>query len=240
MIQKNEKNKVLKIIVAVIAIAAFVGLIIYLVPMMKNILTPEGRILFKEKLDSIGFAKVFVLFALQLIQILLVFIPGEPIEILSGMCFGTFWGSIFIYITVGITTTLVFFLVKKYGRAYVEKIFKKERLEKIEKSKFFKDSKNIELIMTILFVIPGTPKDLLVYLGGLLPIKPHRFILIATFARTPSIISSTLVGSSILNGGMKTSMIIYAITIVVAFAIILIVNKFDKNKVTKEAIDAMK
>ena len=85
-----------------------------------------------------------------------------------------------------------------------------------------------------------TPKDLLVYLGGLLPIKPLRFILISVFARTPSIISSTLVGSSILNGDIITSVIIYGITFLIAFVIIFIVNKFDKNKITKEAIEAMK
>ena len=85
----------------------------------------------------------------------------------------------------------------------MEQFFKKEKLDKIENSKFFRDSKNVELVMTILFIIPGTPKDLLVYLGGLLPIKPLRFILISTFARFPSVISSTLMGSSILKGNLK-------------------------------------
>lgn len=235
---KNKKIK--KIIITIIVIALFVSLIIYISPILKNLLTQEGRLLFKEKLDSLGFSKVLVLFALQVIQILLVFIPGEPLEILAGLCFGTFFGTIFVYISVGLVTALVFFIVRKYGRSYVEKVFKKEKLDKIENSKFFKNPKNIELVMLVLFLIPGTPKDLLVYLGGLLPIKPLRFILISVFARTPSIISSTLVGSSILNGDIITSVIIYGITFLIAFAIIFIVNKFDKNKITKEAIEAMK
>ena len=235
-----KNKKILKIIIGIIIIGILIGCIIYMAPIIKNLLTPEGRLVFKEKLDSLGFSKVLALFALQLIQILLVFIPGEPLEILAGLCFGTFWGTIFVYISVGLVTALVFFLVRKYGRSYVEKVFKKEKIDKIENSKFFKNPKNIELVMLVLFLIPGTPKDLLVYLGGLLPIKPLRFILISVFARTPSIISSTLVGSSILNGNIITSIIIYAITFLIAFAIIFVVNKFDKNKITKEAIDAMK
>lgn len=235
-----KNKKILKIIIAIIIIGILIGCIIYIAPIIKNLLSPEGRLVFKEKLDSLGFSKVLVLFALQLVQILLVFIPGEPLEILAGLCFGTFWGTIFVYISVGLVTALVFFLVRKYGRAYVEKVFKKEKIDKIENSKFFKNPKNIELVMLVLFLIPGTPKDLLVYLGGLLPIKPLRFILISVFARTPSIISSTLVGSSILNGDIITSIIIYAITFLIAFAIIFIVNKFDKNKITKEAMDAIK
>ena len=54
--------------------------------------------------------------------------------------------------------------------------------------------------MLILFLIPGTPKDLLVYLAGLLPINPVRFLLISTLARIPSVISSTLTGSTIITG----------------------------------------
>lgn len=240
MMKNNKKGKILKIVLTIASIALFVGLIIYLLPTIKGIVTPDGRIVFKEKLDSMGIGKFFVMLALQLAQILLVVLPGEPLEILSGMCFGTFWGTVFILGTVFMSTALIFFLVKKYGKSYVEQFFKKEKLDKIENSKFFRDSKNIELVMTILFIIPGTPKDLLVYLGGLLPIKPLRFILISTFARFPSVISSTLMGASILKGNLKMSILIYILTFVIAMVIIFILNKFDKNKVTKDAIDAIK
>ena len=94
--------------------------------------------------------------------------------------------------------------------------------------------------MTILFIIPGTPKDLLVYIGGLLPIKPVRFIMISTFARFPSVITSTLMGASILNGNIKFSIIVYVATFLITLLFIFIVNKLDKNKVASEAIKSMK
>lgn len=236
----KKKRKAIKIVLNILSIALFVGLIIYLLPMMKEILTPEGRIAFKERLDSMGPGKFWVMFLLEIAQILLVVLPGEPLEIMSGMCFGTFWGTVFIMVTVALTTSLIFYLVRRFGREYVEEFFKKEKLEKIENSKFFKDEKNIEIVMTILFIIPGTPKDLLVYLGGLLPIKPLRFVLISTFARFPSVITSTIVGSSILNGNIKSSIIIYVATFLITLAIIFIVNRFDKNKITRDAIKTMK
>ena len=238
--KNSKKSKILKTILTVASVGLFIGLIVYLWPTMKGIATPEGRLIFQEKLNSMGMGKFWVMLALQCAQILLVVLPGEPLEVLSGMCFGTFWGTVFILATVFATTSLIFYMVRKYGKSYLEQFFKKEKIEKIEHSKFFKNPKNIELVMTILFIIPGTPKDLLVYLGGLLPIKPSRFVLISTFARFPSVISSTLVGANILNGNVKMIILIYLITFLVAALVIFLVNKFDKNKITKEAIDVIK
>ena len=90
------------------------------------------------------------------------------------------------------------------------------------------------------FLIPGTPKDLLVYIGGLLPFKPIRFILISTFVRFPSVISSTIAGDNIATGNWKMMLITYGITFLVTGIIIFIVNRFDKNKTTKEALDVIK
>lgn len=236
----RNKRKIFKILLTILSLVLFVGLIIYLLPMMKGILTQDGRIAFKERLDGMGAGKFWIMFALEAAQILLVVLPGEPLEMLAGMCFGTIGGTIFIMTTVCFTTTIIFLLVRKFGRAYVEEFFKKDKLDKIENSKFFKNPKNIEIIMTILFIIPGTPKDLMVYLGGLLPIKPLRFIMISTFARFPSVITSTLMGASILNGNIKFSVIVYIVTFLITLIFIFIVNKFDKNNVTSEAIKSMK
>ena len=99
--------------------------------------------------------------------------------------------------------------------------------------------KNIELIMLILFLIPGTPKDLLVYIAALLPINPVRFIIISTVARIPSVLSSTLAGAHLLAGDWKATIVIYAVTFVLIGIIIFITNKYDKNKITKSVINSL-
>ena len=96
---------------------------------------------------------------------------------------------------------------------------------------------NTTATMLILFLIPGTPKDLLVYVAGLLPIKPLRFLIISTFARIPSIVSSTVAGSSIVEGNWKIGVVLYALIFIVVGVIIFIVEKNDKTKLTKEIID---
>ena len=116
----------------------------------------------------------------------------------------------------------------------------KEKVNKLENSKLFKDPQKIETVMALLFLIPGTPKDLLVYIGGLLPIKTSRFLALSTLLRFPSIISSTIAGDNLLKGQWKISALAYVITFIITFVVIYIVNKFDKNKVTEDVIKSVK
>lgn len=237
---RKSKVKIFKIILTLIVIAIFVGIIIYLFPVMKNLSTKEGQVAFKEKVDNSGIWGLMSLFGLQVAQIFLIIVPGEPIEILAGMCYGGFWGTVFIMVSAGIISTAIFFLVRKYGKKFVCDFCDEEKIEKIEKNKLFQNPTKIEMIMFILFLVPGTPKDLLVYISGLLPIKPSRFILISTFARFPSVITSTLAGENLAIGDWKMSIILYIAILSIVAIIIFIISKFDKDKITRDAINSIK
>lgn len=235
--KKKENIKVIRIITTILIIIILAIFLWKLAPFIKGLATKEGQIAFKEKIDSMGFGGIFLLFGVQILQILLVVLPGEPFEVLAGMCYGTWGGTLFITISVFITTTIIFFTVRKLGKKYLYNFFKKEKVDKIMKNKMLKNPRNLDMVLFILFFLPATPKDLIVYIGGLLPIKPLRFILISTFVRFPSVITSTMVGANITNGNWKTSLIIYGITFVVAALLMYLVSLKDKNK---EIIDIMR
>ena len=140
------------------------------------------------------------------------------------MCYGGLGGLIFVTASAFIISSVIFFMVRKLGKKFVYDFCDEEKVKKIE------------WIMIILFLIPGTPKDLLVYIAALLPIKPLRFILISTFARFPSVVSSTFAGDNLLEGNWQNSIIIYAVTFLLVGISIFIVNKLDKSKTTEEAL----
>ena len=190
----------------------------------------------KKKLVTHGIWGLLTLFGLQFAQIFLIILPGEPIEILAGMCYGGLGGLIFVIASAFIISSVIFFMVRKLGKKFVYDFCDEEKVKKIENSKIFKNPKKIEWIMIILFLIPGTPKDLLVYIAALLPIKPLRFILISTFARFPSVVSSTFAGDNLLEGNWQNSIIIYVVTFLLVGISIFIVNKLDKSKTTEEAL----
>lgn len=237
---KKQEVKVFKLTMTILAIAIIVGIIIYMFPVMRELSTKEGQLAFKEKVSSSGILGLLMLFALQVAQIFLIIIPGEPIEILAGMCYGPIWGTVFIMVSAGIISTIIFSLVRKYGKRFVYNFCDKEKVAKIENSKLFKNPNKIEMIMFILFLLPGTPKDLLAYIAGLLPINPVKFVLISVFARFPSIISSTLAGANLAVGDWKKSIVMYLSIVFVAIIVILIANKFDKDKLAEKAIKTIK
>ena len=237
---RKHKIKIFKIILLAIVVILLLGVIIYLFPVMKDLSTVEGQIAFKDKVGDSGIIGILTLFGLQVAQIFLIIVPGEPIEILAGMCYGSVGGTVFIMISAFIISTAIFFLVRKFGRKFVYDFCDKEKVKKIENHKLFQNPKKIEMIMFILFLIPGTPKDLLVYIAGLLPIRPLKFIVISTFARFPSVISSTLAGENLAVGDWKMGLILYAIVFAIVGIMILIINHFGKDKTTDEILKTIK
>ena len=237
---RKKKIKIFKILLMAVVLTLFIGITVYLFPGMKNLSTVEGQVAFKEKVDNSGMMGMLSLFGLQIAQIFLIIVPGEPIEILAGMCYGGLWGTVFIMVSAAIISITIYLLVRKFGRKFVYDFCDEKKVSKIENSKLFQNPKKIELIMLVLFLIPGTPKDLLVYVAGLLPIKPIKFILISTFARFPSVITSTLAGDRLSIGDWKMSIMLYIAILILVAIVVLIINKFDKDKITKDAINSIK
>lgn len=225
---KDNKIKTFKLIVLIAFIAIMLFLTIQLLPIFKGISTEEGRMEFKENIEGLGVKGVFSIIGLMVIQIFLPILPGEPVEVLAGMSYGPIGGMLVIFLGAFLSSLIIFFAVRKFGKGFIYSFVSKEKIEKLESSKMFSDPKKIYSILFILFFIPGTPKDLFVYIAGLLPIKPTKFLLISTFARFPSIISSTIAGSNLVVGNWTVIAITYGVTFLLAGIIIYFLNRKEK------------
>lgn len=231
--QNIKKFKIVKFILFILTLVLITAITIKLFPLFTNLGTSEGQLKFKEEIANSGSSGILMLLGLQLLQILIPVLPGEPIEFLAGMCYGTIGGMFIIFFGAFLSSFIIFCCVRKFGKNFINTFFGKDKIEKLENSKWFSNPEKIELILFIAFLIPGTPKDLFVYIAGLLPIRPYRFFLISTFGRFPSVISSTFAGSNIVDGNWWLSIISYIITFVISgiglYIYTLIKNK-NKNK----------
>lgn len=207
---KNKNTKIFKFIKLVLFILAIILLIFLtfkLFPLFKDLGTTDGQIKFKEEISNSGAQGVFMLLGLQLLQILVPVLPGEPIEFLAGMCFGAFWGMILIFVGAFLSSFIIFFCVRKFGLGFINTFFGEDKIQKIQNSKWLSNPKKLNLFFIIVFLIPGTPKDLFVYIAGLLPIKPLKFLIISTFCRFPSVITSTLAGDTLVTRKLASNYI---------------------------------
>ncbi len=237
---KLNKKRLIQIILFIAFLIVVTIAVVKLFPIIGEIATEEGRLAFREHVVDSGIRGFLTLFALQFSQIFLVVLPGEPIELLAGACYGSIGGTIFILASSMIISTIIIFFVKVFGKTFTDLFTDPEKFKRVKNSKLFKNPKKFEYIMFILFFIPGTPKDLLVYIGAMLPINKVRFVLLTTLARTPSVISSTIVGSNLIEGDIWLSIIIYASIFVVAVLVVLFLNIFDKDKPIKDILKIIK
>ena len=88
-----------------------------------------------------------------------------------------------------IGSALIFLLVRKLGERAVLRMFPQEKVEELA---FLKHKEKLVGLLFIIFLIPGTPKDILTYCMPLTDIRFSSFLLITGLARIPSIITSTM------------------------------------------------
>lgn len=242
---KNDENKIstvsskkwdiksiVKNSIPVIIFIAIMGILtIILWPYVQGLATEEGREQFKEWVDGLGFGGWLITLGIQLLQIFVALIPGEPIELMLGYVWGPWLGTLTCLIGIFIGTLTIFMLVRKLGMKFVRKMVGTDDLTKY---KFLSDKNKVEITVFILFFIPGTPKDALTYIAPIAPISPIKYLLIATFARIPSIITSTLLGDSIAEGNYTLAIIVFVITALISIAGIIFGNKYVEKRQEKK------
>ena len=233
--KKLDKKKLLKNAIPIIIFILIMAILsILLWPKIKVLTTKEGRESFKIWVDELGFGGWLVTLGIQLLQIFVALIPGEPIELMLGYVWGPWLGMLTCLIGIFIGTFTVFILVRKLGMKFVKKMVGTDDLTKY---KFLSDKNKVDITVFILFFIPGTPKDALTYIAPIAPISPLKYMLIATFARIPSIITSTLLGDSLAEGKYLLAIVVFVVTAVISVIGIIFGNKFvDKRRKKKEVL----
>ena len=216
----------MKKILTVISILITIAMALLLWRVFQTLMTESGREEFRTMIMDLGVWGYLIIIGLTVSQVFLFFLPGEPIELLAGMCYGTFGGLIVIYIGVFLSSCLIFFLVRKVGKASVYDLIGKEKVDRIENSKLVKNG-GAESLLLLLFALPGIPKDILVYIGAFLPVNAPRFILLSTLFRFPGIITSTIVGASFAEGNRRFAITMYVITFILSLIILKVFLKKD-------------
>lgn len=144
-----------------------------------------------------AFVSRLAMLGINIVQVLLAFLPGEPVELASGYAFGFWEGTALCLVASGLATSAIYWATRRWGWKLVGLFFDRSPFDRFS---WLKSAKRLELIMLIVFLIPGTPKDFLTYFAGLTNMRFLPVVLIATFGRIPSIVTSTIAASAVGSG----------------------------------------
>lgn len=177
----------------------------------------------KNLLSSYGGLGILIFIIIQIIQVIIAFLPGELTQLAGGYIYGTVLGALYSMAGITLGSIIVFFTSRFLGDSLLNLFMSKEHFEKLS---FLINSPKSEMIMFILFVIPGMPKDSLSYLAGITPVKPMNFLVISSLARFPALFVSSYVGANLQQGNLTMVIIIVLIS-----CALLAVGFFMKDKI---------
>ncbi|MDR2356093.1 MAG: VTT domain-containing protein [Clostridiales Family XIII bacterium] len=206
--------RILKKIAAIAKLLLLVGIAVG-IPVLLRFRYPEIWDDFRS-LESInamierreGFLFLFFV-GLQVFQVIVSIIPAQAVQIAAGYVYN-FWIA-YLACVAGllIGTVVTYFIAKLLGRDAIRLFFGAERIDKfIDKL----NSKKAYILLCLIFLIPGIPKDLFAYAAGISQMNASAFFLISLAARTPPLMASILFGG-MLRSGSYVGMIVLALVL---------------------------
>ena len=142
-------------------------------------------------IQGFGPAAPLVFMLVQILQVLLAPIPGEATGFVGGYLFGVGKGFLFSSIALSVGSIINFGVGRFLGRRYVRKMIPARYLARFD---MIAGRKGV-LIVFMLFVFPGLPKDYLCLFLGLSFLPFKLFFLMATIGRMPGTFILSLQGA---------------------------------------------
>ena len=193
-------------------------------PMVNFISDPAA---FRVWVEANGWRARLIFAGMVIFQVVIAAIPGEPFEIAAGYAFGVVEGMILSIAAAAIGSIITFWLVRKFGMRLVRIFFSEEKINSV---KFLKTSGTRDFLFLIVYMLPGTPKDLLGYFAGLTDIPFPIFCLICTLGRIPSVITSTIGGNALGTKRYGAAIITFAVTAGTVHLCMLVQRKMERGK----------
>jgi uncharacterized membrane protein YdjX (TVP38/TMEM64 family) len=203
-----KKNRRPLLVFGIFLVLTTAGLTVLFWPLIRELNDPAYREAFSAWVAGLGLGGIFILLGLQILQIVVAVIPGGPVEIIAGAAYGAWGGFGICAAGCVVASSLVFVMVRKFGLPLLRRFFGDR---KTKRWKFLEDAKKTAMAVFILFLVPGVPKDILTWFVPLSRLSLARFVIISVVARTPAMLSSTMMGDSMIQGEWGMVLVLFLV-----------------------------
>ncbi len=167
----------------------------------------------KAFISSFGFGAPAVFMLIQVLQVMFAPIPGEATGFIGGYLFGTARGFVYSSVALAAGSLINFWIGRVLGKPVVRKLIP---LEKLERFDAVLKRQGIVLV-AILFVFPGFPKDYLCYFLGLSTLPWKVFLVIAAIGRMPGTLMLSLQGAFLFERSYGLFALIVGLSLLLAY-----------------------
>lgn len=229
--QMDKRKRTITIIKFSILLLIIIGAPVYLyINYRDTLLNPEWLAALPDLLRQYSWRSALVLMGLQILQVIICVVPGQPIQIAASYLFGVFRGYLISITGAVIGATIAFYLAKLLGKDALELFFDKDKIEDYQRKL---NSGRGLLAVLIIYLIPGLPKDLVGYVAGISDMNIRSFLIVSTIGRTPPMLGSLLFGH------FASSRNYTAIAVLAAITLIILVICFIKRKELVALLDSL-
>lgn len=179
----------------------------------------------RDWIMSFGKYSALIYILAQMVQAIVSFVPGEAIQIPGGFLFGSVYGTELSMVGIAIGSLITFFIGRRFGEKLLKRILPIKHYDKV--FALLSRPQN-QIILFILYIMPGFPKDILGYVAGVTAINTKRFIIISNIARTPGVLVSVYFGSNLYR---RNNMTLIAVAVMVV--VLLTIIALNREKIMK-------
>lgn len=170
--ENNSDKKFKKIINLISIVGTVLVCIFFYFALKEQIFTSEDKM--KLLLEKCGILAPIVFVIIQIVQVVIPIIPGGISQGVGVLVFGAWWGFVYNYLGIVMGSIIVFFIARKYGMPLINKMFKKELIDKY--IGWINKGKKFEVFFALAIFLPVAPDDFLCYLAGVTDMSAKKYI----------------------------------------------------------------
>lgn len=180
---------------------------------------PIDKIL--DEAQSLGWQGMAVFGTLSMLQVVLTFLPAEPVQVLAGISYGLWIGVGICMAGVVVGNTIIFVLYKVYGDRLSDYFEKKIEVD----FEILRSSKRVTLMIFILYFLPAIPYGLICFFSASLKMRYPKYIIVTCLGSLPSV----LIGVAL--GHIATNSWIVSLAILAVLVVLLVLMYVFRKKI---------
>jgi len=167
----------------------------------------------EQLVTAFGDGAPLAFMGLQTLQVIFAPVPGEATGFIGGYLFGSLKGFLYSTVALSLGSLINFGIGRFLGKRFVRGWIPEPTLQRFDRLA----KRQGVIVMFILFVFPGFPKDYLCLFLGITAMPLKVFLIIASIGRMPGTLLLSLQGEFLFKKDYVVFAVVFAVMALVAY-----------------------